>query len=217
VMEDVAQRVVHLLYDDFTDRATAAKSCVLVRFYLTMNYGDLDPELREFGAKLMESHQLSPETRCLTLIATCGEKSDWNSRRKSAGHQCIPLPSEHVVQTIPMIAQLIKQLGLDIGTVVNPDYSLILENEQRTYNVFHVPEAAGSAFIPAQSGFVLPHRVRSVLGFGGLLPTGNLYSVLMFTRVPVGRDVADMFRNAAMNLKLALLPFDGKPVFQTVE
>jgi two-component system, NtrC family, sensor kinase len=55
--------------------------------------------------------------------------------------------------------------------------------------------------------------VRSVLGFGGLLPSGDIYVVLLFARVSISRDIADMFRNATMNLKVALLPFLDRPVF----
>ena len=112
-----------------------------------------------------------------------------------------------------MISQLIKQLGIDVGTILKPDPALVLELEQKTYNVFFVQEAAGSPFIPAQENFVIPYKVRSVLGFGGLLPSGDLYAVLLFARVSISRDSADIFRNAAMNLKVALLPSVDRPVF----
>jgi two-component system NtrC family sensor kinase len=162
---------------------------------------------------MMKGGELQPETRCLTLLATASEKPEWNSRNKSEGHKTIPLPSEQVFQAIPMVSQLVKPLGIDIGTVLRPDPSLVLEMEQKTYNVFFVQEAAGSPFIPAQENFVIPYKVRSVLGFGGLLPSGDIYVVLLFARVSISRDSADIFRNAAMNLKVALLPFLERPVF----
>jgi hypothetical protein len=211
--EEIAGRMVDLLYNEFIEANSGKPACALVRFYLTMPYGELDGELRAFGEKLMAGHQLSPDTQCLTLLATRGEKAAWNSRKTSAGHQTIPLPSKQVVQAIPMISQLITQLGLDVATVIAPDSSLVLELEQRTYNVFFVPDAAGSPYIPAQDDFVLPHGIRSVLGFGGLLPSGNVYTLLMFTKVPVSRATADIFRNAAMNVKVALRSFTVLPIF----
>jgi hypothetical protein len=54
--------------------------------------------------------------------------------------------------------------------------------------------------------------VKSVLGFGGLLPNGELFAAVLFCRVPVPRNVADLFRTLALNLKLSLLPFVGKTV-----
>ncbi|HMD83158.1 MAG TPA: hypothetical protein VKO18_00495 [Terriglobia bacterium] len=213
-VEEVAQRVARLLYDELLDSATGAKACVLARFFFTTKYSSLDEDLRAFGSRLMKGKELQPDTRCLTLLATAGEKTEWNSRQKSEGHQTIPLPSEQVFQAIPMVSQLIKQLGIDVGTVLTPDPSLVLEIEQKTYNVFFVQDAAGSLFIPAQENFVIPYKVRSVLGFGGLLPSGDIYVVLLFTRVTISKDTADMFRNATMNLKVAMLPFLDRPVFE---
>jgi hypothetical protein len=212
-VEEVAQCVVRLLYDVLGDSATGARACVLARFYFTIQHSNLDEDLRAFGTRLMKGSELQPDTRCLTLLATAGEKPEWNSRKKSEGHKTIPLPSEQAFQAIPMVSQLIMQLGIDVATVLKPDPSLVLEMEQKTYNVFFVQEAVGSPFIPAQKNFVIPYKVRSVLGFGGLLPSGDIYVVLPFTRVSTPRDIADTFRNAAMNLKVALLPFVDRPVF----
>jgi hypothetical protein len=212
-IEEIAGRMVSLLYSEFVDSRSGTPACALMRFYLTVDYAELDEDLRAFGDRLMAGHQLSPDTQCLTLLATKGEEEAWNSRKTSIGHQTIPLPSQQVVQAIPMISQLISQMGLDVATVIAPDPAVVLELEQRTYNVFFIPEAAGNPYIPAQEGFVIPNRIRSVLGFGGLLPSGKVYALLMFTRVPVSRAVADIFRNAAMNVKVALLSSGDLPVF----
>ena len=107
------------------------------------------------------------------MLGTTGEREAWCSRETSVGHRTIPLPSAEVVASIPMIAQLLVQLGLEVNAVLRPDPAVVLELEQRTYNVFFVENAVGSPYIPAQDQFVLPYRIRSVLGFGGLLPSGN--------------------------------------------
>jgi two-component system, NtrC family, sensor kinase len=93
-----------------------------------------------------------------------------------------------------MNSQLIMQLGIDVETFLKPNPTLVLEIEQKTYNVFFVRDTAGSPFAPAQENFVIPYKVRSVLGFGGLLSSGDLYAVLLFTRVSISRDSADIFR-----------------------
>ena len=54
--------------------------------------------------------------------------------------------------------------------------------EPKTYNVFHVPEAFDNPLIPAQEDFVLPYRIKSVLGFGGLLPSGDIFAVILFLK-----------------------------------
>jgi two-component system NtrC family sensor kinase len=211
-MEEAAGRIASRLREDLVDGA-GKPACALVRVYRTMRYGDLDPDLRAFGADLMRNATLTDDTRCLTLFATAGDRPEWNSRLLSRGHRTIPLPGEDVVARIPMVAQLVAQLGIDVATVVRPDAALLLEAEQHTYNVFYVPEALGSPFIPAQAEFVAPCGIRSVIGFGGVLPGGDMFAVLLFAKVFVPRSVADMFRNAAMNVKLALLPFVAGPAF----
>lgn len=113
----------------------------------------------------------------------------------------------------PMISQLIQQFGLEISTVLSPDPALLVDLEQHTYNVFHVPTASGSVHVPAQQEFVIPHRVQSVLGFGGMLPSGNLTAVVLFSKVKIERETANMFKTLALNVKMALLPFDQGAVF----
>lgn len=212
-IEELGQRVVQHLYDDFVDPTERLRANVLVRFYLTVPYRELDANLQAFASRLTDEGELLPSTPCLTLLATTGDKHEWNSRTLSTGHQAIPLPSTSVIRAIPMVSQLITQFGLDLGALLSADRSLLLEQEQRTYNVFFVPQALGSPYIPAQAEFVIPYKVQSVIGFGGVLPSGQVYAVLMFTRVQVSRSSADIFRNAAMNLKVALLPFAGGATF----
>jgi len=105
------------------------------------------------------------------------------------------------------------QFGLDVNAVIQPDPLLIMEMEQKSYNVFHVAEAEGSPYVPAQADFVVPFRVRSVVGFGGMLPSGDLFAVIAFVRVPMARETGDLFKTLALGIKVAVLPFSNGPVF----
>jgi hypothetical protein len=213
-MEEAAGRIVNYLYDNLGD-VHRAKSCALVRFYKTHPYGQLGPELRRFAQGILGHPPKSDEMRCLTLLATRGEEAKWNSRANSVGHKAIPLPSEDFVSRIPMISRLVSMLGLDVSAVIKPDPGLIADLEERTYNAFHVPEAVGSPYIPAQKDFVLPFGVQSVIGFGGVLGTGDLYAVIVFAKVRVPRDVADRTKSLAKRVKDAVQPFAGTRVFAT--
>ena len=112
-----------------------------------------------------------------------------------------------------MIAQLVRQMGLDIATIVRPSPDLLRSAEGKTYSVFHVEEAAGSPYIPAQTEFVVPHGVRSVVGFGGL-HRHDFFAVILFATVPSPRVAADRFRNIALELKAALHGLPETQVFQ---
>jgi two-component system NtrC family sensor kinase len=150
--------------------------------------------------------------KCLTLLGTAGEEEAWNSRRRSEGHRAIPLPSAEVVERFPMISQLVRQLGLELPEVVAPDPDLIVRIEEKTCSVFYLPEAAGSPFIPAQTDFVAPYGVKTVIGFGGVMPSGNLFAIILFSRVRVPREKAEVFRILAVSVQAALVPFDFGPV-----
>jgi hypothetical protein len=211
-LEDVASQITHYLYEHLRDQQTGERACALVRFYKTHPFGRLSTELQRFARRILSGQPASPDMRCLTLMATVGEKPAWNARETSVGHQAIPLPRPEIVAQVPMIANLIRQFGLEIHTVLQPDPQFLVELEQKTYNVFHVPQAVGSAYIPAQQEFVLPFGIQSVLGFGGMLPSGNLFVVILFSKVYIPRETADMFRPLSLSVRLAVLPFEGASI-----
>ena len=216
-MEEVAHKIVHYLYEHLVDANTGENNCALVRFYKTHPYGALDEACRDFIGSTLGTVPESPKTKCLTLLGTVGDKPEWNSRRNSAGHQAIPLPSEQVVAQLPMISQLVHQFGLEVNAILNPDPVLMLEIEPKTYNVFYVPEAVGNLYVPAQEDFVVPFGIQSVLGFGGVLPSSNLFAVIMFSKIPIRPEIANLFRTLSLSVKMAILPFVGKTTFTRAE
>ena len=206
-MEGVANKTIRYLYDHLVSGKTNQKACVLARLFKTHAFGDLEPGLRHFARSILGSVSASSTLKCLTLLATAGEKPEWNSRAESAGHKAIPLPSEKAIESIPMIAGLLSQLGLSSRALLRPAPALLLDMKQSNFNVFYVPEAAGSPYVPAQKEFVIPCKVRTVLGFGGLLPSGDLFAVILFLKVHVPQETADLFKTLELSTRLALIPF----------
>ena len=142
-----------------------------------------------------------------------GDQDQWKSRTQSNGHRAIPLANAEMVASIPMIARLISQFGIEVGSVLRPDPMLIGDLSQKTFNTFFVPEAVGSPYIPAQDDFVIPYGIKSVLGFGGVLSSGELFAVIMFSKTSIPNQTAQSFRNLAPNVKEAVEPFVGNRVF----
>lgn len=212
-MEEAANQIVHYLYTHLVDGETGGNALSLARFFKTHDYQSLDPELRDFAAGVMDKDAFTPDMKCLTLLASAGEEEAWNSRENSDGHKAIPLPSEDIVLRFPMISNLVKQLGLNLNMVLNPDPSCLSDLEEETFNVFYVPEAKGSAYIPAQEEFVVPYDIKSVLGFGGILPSGNLFAVIMFSRIRIPQKVADLFKPLTLSVKMAVMEHDGEKIF----
>ena len=201
-MEAAAADVVRYLYDELGD-GHGNRACALVRLYKTHPYGKLPPSLREFAGDVLGDVP-DDDVRCFTLLGTAGDEPEWNDPRRSQGHQAIPLPSEQLVEQLPMVLQLITQLGLEVASVVRPDPGATRELSQRTYDVFHVPEAAGSPHVPAQD-FVERHRIASALGFGGMLYTGDFYAVVLFSKVPVTADTAQLLKILSLAVRVPLL------------
>jgi hypothetical protein len=207
-MEEAAGEIVRFLYDSIG--SSGDRACALVRFYKTHPYGELPEDLQEFART--SSPDVRPATRCLTLLATVGDVPEWNDRRQSRGHRAIPLPSEQTVAQAPMVAQLMRQLGLDVTALLSQDSSVIVDASQRTFNVFHVQDAVDSPYIPAQD-FVRNHGISSVLGFGGILPTGDLFAVILFSREHIPANTAELFKPLSLSAKVAVVPFAADQVF----
>lgn len=212
-MEETANRMVRYLYDHFLDGKTGLQAFVLARLFKTHRYDELDEELRAAARSMIGAPSPPPSMKCLVLLATAGARPEWNSRSNSQGHRVIPLPSEQFVNRLPMVRQLVQQLGLEIKTLLEPDPKVIMDLTQKTYNVFYVPDAIGNEYVPAQKEFVVPFGVRSVIGFGGILPSGNLYATILFSRACVPPETAEMFKTLALSISISLLPFVGGRVF----
>ncbi len=212
-VEEAANKIVQHLYGELAGASPGEKACALVRFYKTHAYGELDEDLQKFADGVLGRPPDVKAVKCLTLLGTVGDNADWNSRKNSNGHKAIPLPSEKVIAQIPMISQLIKQFGLEASSLIRPDPSLLVDMQQKTYNVFHVADAKGSPYIPAQEDFVVPYGIKSVVGFGGVLASGNLFAVIMFCKVSVPRAAADSFKALALDVKTAVQSLEGKSVF----
>lgn len=209
---EAAERVVEFFYSSFLDDA-GQPACALVRLFKTHRYDDMPEDLQAFARKVAPEAETLPDVRCLVLLATRGDEPEWRSRHLSRGHKAIPLISEAMVAEAPMIAQLIQQLGLRVAHVLRPDRALLLDARDTTHNVFHVAHAPGSPYIVAQQEFVERYAIKSVIGFGGMVATGDLFTAIMFSRVPITADVADQFKVIGLNLKMLLLPMARKPLF----
>jgi hypothetical protein len=212
-LEQAANSVVRYLYEHCADSNTGERNCALVRFYKTHPYGTLEAEQQLFAERLLGDQSTDDDMRCLALLATAGDEPEWNSRRESSSHQAIPLPSADIVRRAPMIARLIEDLGLDIEAVVTGHSAPARVGETRTYDVFHVEDAVGSPHIPAQRDFVMRYGIASVVGFGGLLRSGELFAVILFSRVRIPKPSAARFRAIALDVRSALYSLDETKIW----
>jgi hypothetical protein len=191
-LEDAAQELVATLQQKFDE------SVVIARAFVTVPYGSLPPENKEFVQKLAGSADLKPATPVLSLIGTYGQESDWRDRRKSKGHVGIPMISSSFVEAIPMISRLLKELGVPMTWVDSHDTEIIVKTMDPSGGLFFVDDAAeatdhqGRKIIAAQD-FVSSYSVKSVFGTGGVYPGGQIVVIVAFCRDGFTRAEAERF------------------------
>jgi hypothetical protein len=210
-LEAAAQRLCDILYTTFEE------STVLVRVFATVPFAALPSTNRGFVERLVGAgarQVLTPKTPVLSLLGTRGGVPRWNSRHLSEGHVGIPLASADFVDSIPMIASLVKQLGLAIDRAEDVETAIVTQSLGKIAGVFYVDDAAtavdskGRRIIAARD-FVQEHGVRTVFGFGGAYGlTGTLVVAVVFTRDSVARGQAERFMRLANQLKASTM----KPV-----
>ena len=207
--QDVAQRIASYLYRQFGNDQTGRQDCALVRCFLTRAYRDLDPKSQDCARRALACGPGSLDMTCLTLFGTAGERPEWNDRNRSRRYRSIPLADKQVLSQFPMVSQLLQQLGVDLTLRIQPKPDLLVEQTEHTLDIFHVAEAKGSPFLPAQKEFVIPFGIESVLGFGGVFPSKGLFTVILFSKQKISRETAELFKPLASSVTSALLPFDG--------
>ena len=195
--------------------AVPERACALVRCYKTHPFGSLPADLQRAASHLLHpGERATPGMRCVALLASAGDKATWNSRHDAGGHAAIPLPTSASVARWPMIAQLARDFGLDAATLVEPSpKDAVARRRGRNYGVFHVAEALGSSVVPAQGALVRRYGIRSVVGFGGALSTGDFYTIMLFCRVLVTPEVAEQFRALSLHVKSAFFGFGEHDAF----
>lgn len=191
------------------------RACALVRCYKTHPYGSLPPDLQRVAQRLLRpDERAAPGMRCVALLASAGDEERWNSRYDARSHSAIPLPTAASVARWPMIAQLASDFGLDAADLIEPSpNAAVARRRGRNYGVFHVEEVLGSTVIPAQAALVRRYGIRSVVGFGGALSTGDFYTIMLFSRVPVTPEVAAQFRLLSLHVKSAFFGFGEHDAF----
>jgi serine phosphatase RsbU (regulator of sigma subunit) len=204
-MEEAAAKMVRYLRRAF--RTTEGRPAfVLGRFFNTAPWEDLADDLR----KLLRPDFDPTGVRSLVLLASDGEEPAWCDRMLSPGLPPGLLESVETAAQHPLVAGLARELGLDVETFVHGPGAEGAGG--RDFGVFHIPDATEEARVPHQS-FVAEHGVRSVVGFGGIQPSGNIFALALYSRVPLDAEAAEMLPIIAVSVKLALLPFVTEPMF----
>lgn len=206
-LEEAAQAMARGLCESFHPG-------VLVRLYQTVRYHQLPAPVRELvrtrAAARNAAERVHGMTPVLALMGTHGVEEDWRDRIRSKGHQGIPLLDARFVESIPMVARLLQELGLGLDFFDARPGVATKKLIGGLNGVFYVADAAtavddrGRLIIPAQD-FVAKHRVQTVFGMGGVYLPGSMICAIVFTGEHVSRAQAERFARTISLFKAATL------------
>lgn len=214
-MEQTANRIVRYFYENFRTPCTGQRELALVRFFKTHPYQNLNKRLQTAAQLAAPQRYIPPRTKCLMLLATMGDDPHWNVRQESRNHQIIPLVDPHFVQSLPMISQMIQQFGLPMNAFLKATPMGLEEPFQKVFNVFHIPTVLNSPHVPAQKEFVMGHRLKSIVGFGGMLPSNELFAVILFSKTFIRGEIAHNFRLMSTYVRIAIESFQGDSILSS--
>ena len=176
--EAAAQLVTDALVEALPDTA-------LARVYVVVPQLDLPPDVQAFVTTLAGA--VGASTPVLALVGSSGAKPAWHGRVTSKGHRGIPLTSSAFVDAIPMLARLLRELGIDLAWLDDAPATTTRRLIGGFNGVFYVEDARtvrdakGRLVIPAED-FVAEQDVKTVFGMGGFYPDGTMVVAIVFTR-----------------------------------
>lgn len=193
-VETVSQLLSEYLYDHFRVPEMAAPALLLSRVFVTRPLDTLEPRLKIMAEGMAGTHELSRQARCFILMGSCGQFHFWCHPRLSTRFGCVPLEGLDFHTRMPMFSHLLDQLEIGSFPAQQHDAAFLLSDLDRAFNVFHIEEALGHPFIPVQAEFVQQYGVKSVIGFGGRLPSGEAFAAVLFSSVHIPPAAANHFR-----------------------
>ena len=202
-LAEAAHRQVAYLRNEDMDE-NGQKNLVLARIFLSLPYTELPPEYQreiESGGSLPD-----PEDRFLCLMGTAGDEPDWNDPLRSRGHKYMKLPDreEDLVQ-MPMIQKVFAEFGVPYSAILRPDSS----REHSVEGYFLADDPAASPYIP-DKGFVSDYGIRSQVSIGGVLPSGSIFTMFLFSRQKLTHDMAEAISVYGPVLQMTFKEFDDE-------
>ena len=203
-MEEVAGRVVELLRDRLL-ADDGRPSCITVRLYKTHPLRRLPDDRRALALEAAPDAQ--PDTTCITLL---GRADAVPLPVGGPAERVRPLTAEAFTSG-SVVVRLLQELGVDEASVLDPKQALAMQMQHRELNVFVIHDFPDTELMDegVRDG-LRALGVRDLFTLGGILPSGDLFLLLAFTRSAIDERVADLLRSLGTAVKVPLIPFTFK-------
>lgn len=206
-LESAAQAFTKLLYDTFVG------DIVLARVFVTVPYANLSSDVRAAVDGLTQQtgirDRMRDDTLVLSLLGTSGAEAAWNDRKRSAGHAGIPLATSDFIDAIPMVARLLRDLGVGLDWIDARDTSIAARSLGSSSGLFYVQDAGVAVDhlrrkIIAAEDFVTRYGVKTVFGLGGgYLGTSSFLASIVFCRTQIERVKIEPFMGLVNRIKVS--------------
>jgi hypothetical protein len=207
-LQAAAQGCARLLYEEFDE------SIVLARLFVTLPFKDLPARDQAFVTALARAKEIRPllndKTPVLSLLGTFGVQAAWNDRYQSQTHLGIPLVTAGFIESIPMVARLMTDMGIGADWFDKLEPEILVKNLGRAAGVFYVRDAktwldGRNRKIVSAQDFVTAHDIKTVFGLGGSYLNGSFITMIMFTRETIEQSQAEAFMLLVNTFKTATL------------
>lgn len=204
--EAASQHITRRLYEEF--QMPGNPEIALARIYRLTPVKVLPADLKA----LVEPG----EQYVMVLTGTYGVANEWRDRRTSQNHRVIPIRKAAVSGLIPMFEDVLVN-GMKVDFDLLYATGDVIASTGGLSGVFFVPDVTQAPQIIDQERFVKPYGICSEIGYGGVMAGGegilSLYTLFIFTRVPVSMETAYAFFETRPSIGTALANTDERTIF----
>jgi hypothetical protein len=201
-LEEASQTFVNILFEEFEE------SIAVIRLFVTIPFGKLPEAIQTSVLRTADvpRQPLANTTPTLMLLGL-HEAEEFRNAKHYFG---IPLISPATVEAIPMIAQLLQELGFPFKQPLRRAASKQESEEIETSSIgflsglFYVPDAQNAVNAKGQrilsvldQGGIYNHtatdEVETIFGIGGAYVSGPFIATVIFSREPLDRVLVERF------------------------
>lgn len=197
-IEGAAARVTAYL-DERLAGLDGDRACVNLSLHMTHPFAGLPPERQAQAASLDPS--VTASTACLTPLSIAGHVDE-----AEPGGVALPL-TDPMFSTRPILLTSLQAMGLNRELATERTEVVLSGVHRKELEAFLVPDLRVSDLLgPDERERVQALGIRSLLGIGGGLPTGDLFVLFLFARDVVTDRSAYLLRALAPAIKATLIP-----------
>jgi hypothetical protein len=200
----------------FVDRLFAqfSDSLVLARLYATVPFEYLGERELSFARRVASQRnlrdELGPGTIVVTLLASRGQKSEWNDPYNSRTRLAVPLLDSDSFQAIPLIGRLLGETKLGVPWLEKQETLVKVEASGGMSQLLFVDDAStrrssDGHLVVRDKDFVAGHGVRSVLVLGGSYLNGCVIVLILFTSELIKEEQSAKFTPLINTIKAATM------------